>query len=225
MQLIKQKGFTLVEIAIVLVNVGLLIGGVLKGQEMNTNAKLKRIESDNAGIAAAMFSYQDRYTQLPGDDAAAVGRFDVFVGASGTLDGDGNGLIEGNWVGDDAAAAPDYETGLFWKHLRASGLIAGAALDATQPTNAYGGLIGLRDGALEITGHATIFGNIEGPIAKILEGRLDDGAPNGGRVQSFCLSGAAICENSGSATSADDTGNTGDAAYVDDARYDMGFRL
>ena len=43
----KQKGFTLVEIAIVLVIVGLLIGGVLKGQEMITNAKLKRIESDN----------------------------------------------------------------------------------------------------------------------------------------------------------------------------------
>ena len=70
MQLTKQKGFTLVEIAIVLVIVGLLIGGVLKGQEMITNAKLKRIESDNAGIAAAMFSYQDRYTQLPGDDSA-----------------------------------------------------------------------------------------------------------------------------------------------------------
>ncbi len=46
----KQKGFTLVEIAIVLVIVGLLIGGVLKGQEMITNAKLKRIESDNAGL-------------------------------------------------------------------------------------------------------------------------------------------------------------------------------
>ena len=46
MQLTKQKGFTLVEIAIVLVIVGLLIGGVLKGQEMITNAKLKRIESD-----------------------------------------------------------------------------------------------------------------------------------------------------------------------------------
>ena len=61
MQLTKQKGFTLVEIAIVLVIVGLLIGGVLKGQEMITNAKLKRIESDNAGMAAAMFSYQDRY--------------------------------------------------------------------------------------------------------------------------------------------------------------------
>ena len=104
MQLKKQTGFTLVEIAIVLVIVGLLIGGVLKGQEMITNAKLKRMESDNAGIAAAMFSYQDRYLQLPGDDSSATGRFDVYTDATtaggagftvavGEADGDGDGLI------------------------------------------------------------------------------------------------------------------------------------
>ena len=96
MQLKKQTGFTLVEIAIVLVIVGLLIGGVLKGQEMITNAKLKRIESDNAGIAAAMFSYQDRYTQLPGDDSDADSRFDIYSTSSGNV-GNGNGIIEGNW--------------------------------------------------------------------------------------------------------------------------------
>ena len=221
MQLTKQKGFTLVEIAIVLVIVGLLIGGVLKGQEMITNAKLKRIESDNAGIAAAMFSYQDRYTQLPGDDSGASGRFDVLsAGSAATILGDGDGLIAGIWSPAVGAAV---ETAYFWNHLRASGLIAGAPLDATQPTNAYGGLIGIRDGAMEITGHATIFGNIEGPIAKILEGRLDDGVPNGGRVQSFCLSGATCA---GGQTGADiDAVGPGDTAYVDDARYDMGFRL
>ena len=95
MQLTKQKGFTLVEIAIVLVIVGLLIGGVLKGQEMITNAKLKRVESDNAGIAAAMFSYQDRYLQLPGDDSDAGSRFDAYAAPFTTADanGDGDGAI------------------------------------------------------------------------------------------------------------------------------------
>ena len=220
MQLVKQKGFTLVEIAIVLVIVGLLIGGVLKGQEMITNAKLKRIESDNAGIAAAMFSYQDRYTQLPGDDPNADTRFDIFSGASGTLIGNGDGLIDGDWADTDSTQ----ETKVFWKHLRASGLIAGGGLDDVQPTNAYGGLIGVRDSALEITGHVTVFGSIEGPIAKILEVRLDDGDPDGGRVQAFCTSGG-VCEGSGTATDVDDTTGSGDAAYVDDARYDMAFRL
>ena len=218
MQLTKQKGFTLVEIAIVLVIVGLLIGGVLKGQEMITNAKLKRIESDNAGIAAAMFSYQDRYTQLPSDDPSAVGRFDIFTAASGNLDGDGDGLIQGTWVGDAAAAIPAQETAIFWQHLRASGLIAGAGLDPTQPTNAYGGLMGIRDSALGITGHVTVFGNIEGPIAKILEGRLDDGAPDGGRVQGGCTSCATVVDM-------DDPTHVGNTGYVDAERYDMAFRL
>lgn len=213
MQLTKQKGFTLVEIAIVLVIVGLLIGGVLKGQEMITNAKLKRIESDNAGIAAAMFSYQDRYTQLPGDDSGADGRFDIYIGASGTLIGDGDGLIQGLWADPDLTQ----ESKVFWKHLRAAGLIAGGGLDDTQPTNAYGGLMGIRDSALGITGHVTVFGNIEGPIAKILEGRLDDGPPDTGRVQGACTSCAAPIVL--------DTAPAGSAIYVDAERYDMAFRL
>ena len=78
-------------VEIILAAFTMLIGGVLKGQEMITNAKLKRMESDNAGLAAAMFSYQDRYLQLPGDDSAAFGRFDVY--ATDIADGDGNGVV------------------------------------------------------------------------------------------------------------------------------------
>ena len=212
MQLNKQKGFTLVEIAIVLVIVGLLIGGVLKGQEMITNAKLKRIESDNAGIAAAMFSYQDRYPQLPGDDSAADTRFDIYTNCTGNC-GDGDGIITGLWT---PAAAAD-ETAVFWKHLRAAGLIPGGGDDVTQPTNAYGGLIGIRDGALGIAGHVTVFGQIEGPIAKIIESRLDDGAPDGGRMQGACTSCATPINI--------DTAATGSTAYSDAERYDIAFRL
>ena len=228
MQLKKQTGFTLVEIAIVLVIVGLLIGGVLKGQEMITNAKLKRIESDNAGIAAAMFSYQDRYLQLPGDDIGASDRFSAYQ-PSGTPDtkvnGNGDGAIG---LGDDwdlvsttTWVAGTQESLKFFGHLRAAGLVPGGASDSTRPTNAYGGQIGIQDGALEISGHVTIFGKIEGPIAKIIEGRLDDGDPDDGRIQSKKSTStvtAGYMKNDGGT-------NVGATAYLDGDRYDMAFRL
>lgn len=217
----KNKGFTLVEIAIVLVIVGLLIGGVLKGQEMITNAKLKRIESDNAGIAAAMFSYQDRYLQLPGDDSSADDRFDSY--ADPQVNGDGNGTIGAGDDWDDAVTASTTwtagateETLKFFAHLRAAGLIPGGGDDATRPTNAYGGQIGIQDGSLRIAGHVTIFGAIEGPIAKILEGRLDDGEPESGRIQSDTVDAAAGMDQQQDSSIGD---------YTDTLRYNMAFRL
>ena len=230
MQLSRQKGFTLVEIAIVLVIVGLLIGGVLKGQEMITNAKLKRIESDNAGIAAAMFSYQDRYLQLPGDDADAGTRFDFYVGGlDATANGDGNGVIGVGDGWDDAVASGTWadptlgamaageEESKFLGHLRAAGLIPGGnGADPTRPTNAYGGLIGIQSGSLGLAGHVVVFGQIEGTIASILESRLDDGLANDGRIQSNLSDGA---------NGMDDGAVSDGAAYSDDERYDMAFRL
>lgn len=218
----KQKGFTLVEIAIVLVIVGLLIGGVLKGQEMITNAKLKRIESDNAGIAAAIFSYQDRYLQLPGDDNAADTRFDVYATLATAANGNGDGTIG---LGDDwdavtttAWALGTQETLKSFAHLRAAGLVPGGGEDSTRPANAYGGQIGIQDGSLQIAGHVTIFGQIEGPIAKILEGRLDDKKPESGRIQAE-LAATAGGMDAGNASS------VAAAGYTDALRYNLAFRL
>jgi len=212
------KGFTLVEIAIVLVVVGLLIGGVLKGQEMMANAKLKRIESENSGISAAMFSYQDRYRQLPGDDSEVQGRFDIYAALNAAdVNGNGQGTIEGAWDENNITSldsAGGAETEKFFAHLRAAGLIPGGGIDTTRPTNAYGGLIGIQDGALLISGHATVFGQLEGSIVKIIEARLDDANPDSGRIQS------------------DQTGRPMDGGtmslssdYQDALRYNVAFRL
>jgi prepilin-type N-terminal cleavage/methylation domain-containing protein len=78
----SQQGFTLVEIAIVLVIIGLLLGGILKGQEMITQAKIKNVVSDFSGISAAYYGYQDRYRAIPGDDQQAATRWAVAPAAT-----------------------------------------------------------------------------------------------------------------------------------------------
>jgi len=81
----RMQGFTLVEIAIVLVIIGLLLGGILKGQEMITQAKIKNVIADFSGVSAAYHGYQDRYRAIPGDDpngGDALG-LDDHPGASG----------------------------------------------------------------------------------------------------------------------------------------------
>jgi prepilin-type N-terminal cleavage/methylation domain-containing protein len=67
----KAAGFTLIEIAIVLVIIGLLLGGVVKGQEPITSARVRSLIAQQDGIRAAFFGFQDRYRALPGDCAAA----------------------------------------------------------------------------------------------------------------------------------------------------------
>lgn len=215
MRITKQNGFTLVEIALVLVIVGLLIGGVLKGRELIFNTNLKRIERDKAGIAAAMHSYQDRYGQLPGDDDNAKQRFSIYSDgindpAAADINGDNSGTIDGSWNG-----IANSETANFWKHLRALGLIEGTGDVDTQPANSFGGTVGIRHDSLLISGHVVIFGSIDGNIAKILDNRLDDSIPATGLIQSDITS--ALMDG-GVVSSAG-------ANYLDSGIYYMAFRL
>jgi len=175
----KQAGFTLVEIAIVMVIIGLLLGGVLKGQEIITNAKIKNLENDFNGTTAAIYSYQDRYRALPGDDRNA-NRFIQSDGANATP-GDGNGVITGKF--DDPLDTA--ESRLFWLHLRNAGLIAGETTSTQQPTNAFGGITGVATNAnvVNIPGLFVGFTQIPAEIAIILETRADDGEPNSGSIR------------------------------------------
>lgn len=173
----RQSGFTLIEIAIVLVIIGLLLGGILKGQELINSARVKNLASDFRNVPVFIYGYQDKFKSLPGDDLEAVahvGTTSVTPGA-----GDGDGIIEGTW--DSGTAAVPTEAFLFWQHVRLAGLAPGpTALTAPdyQQRNAVGGFIGVQGGAPFTGMSGTYFicsGNILGRFAKQLDTQLDDG--------------------------------------------------
>jgi type II secretory pathway pseudopilin PulG len=189
----KQAGITLVEIAIVLVIIGLLLGGVLKGQEIITNAKIKNLENDFNGITAAIYSYQDRYRALPGDDKRAHTRFPGV-----TQDGNGNGRINGAFndgvTGDVDSGQSTQESRLFWLHLRSASLIKGEPIDPNTgdiflPINAFNGIIGVSSDPAaspkptKMSGIYVGFSQIPLNVAIIIESRSDDNIPNKGSIQ------------------------------------------
>lgn len=175
----QQAGFTLVEIAIVLVIIGLLLGGVLKGQELIENAKIKSITSDMKAVQTAFNGYLDRYKSMPGDETAATMTARGFAGAAGAATAD-NGVLNVTLAqtftnGGDQAA--------FWRALRASGLIVGdptiaADVSAALPKHAGGGLLGVTGDPLGVYGQPGISVCAAGLSAKQAAGvdALIDGA-------------------------------------------------
>lgn len=198
---LKQQGFTLVEIAIVLVIIGLLLGGILKGQEMITQARIKNVINDFNGLTAAYASYQDRYRAIPGDDQGAIARWGgaggqvpALIAASGG-NANGNGLLD-NPAGaayNAPTAANEPETRLFWWHLRIAGFIPGAtavaAQGSAQPNNAFGGLIGSQNGAgagtLGLNGLIVCSAGVPDKVAIAVDTQIDDQASAGGSLRAM----------------------------------------
>jgi prepilin-type N-terminal cleavage/methylation domain-containing protein len=188
----RQSGFTLIEIAIVLVIIGLLLGGILKGQELITGARVRNLISQQDGIKAAFYGFQDRYRAYPGDYTQAT------VNITGaTQNGNGNGRIEA--AGAVVAGSVPQEHILAWEHLSRAGFINGTytwaavASAATNPVNPYNIFLELvYDG---VHGNAAIPGNgvqkhnlktggqIPVEIIAEVDRKIDDGLPYGGTFQ------------------------------------------
>ncbi len=137
-----QRGFTLIEIAIVLVIIGLLLGGVLKGQEMIYNQKIKSTYDSYRQYTAAMYGYQDRYKALPGDDANVLTRGFVATGGVAIVAGNGNGIIQGaGTTCATAAIGAGTEVCQANYHLRLAGFLSGQG--TTAATHPFGGVVNL----------------------------------------------------------------------------------
>jgi prepilin-type N-terminal cleavage/methylation domain-containing protein len=177
----QQSGFTLVEIAIVLVIIGLLLGGVLKGQELITQAKIKNVANDLNGLSAAIYGYQDRYKRFPGDDDGAAARWTSPL----AVKGDGNGQVGNSAVKAilDCSSATSTENCEFWQHLRLAGFIGGDASTKLSPQNAVGGVLQVQNGALGFSGLVMCSTNLPGKIANAIDAQFDDGKPDTGQVR------------------------------------------
>jgi prepilin-type N-terminal cleavage/methylation domain-containing protein len=188
----KQAGFTLVEIAIVLVIIGLLLGGILKGQEMISQARIKNAINDFNGVTVAITSYQDRYRALPGDDANATTRWTTQAPGKGNGDGTIAGAYNANDTsGTGGAPADGKESNLFWQHLRIAGFVPGLTTgtgSGTDPQNAVGGIVGVESAVvgtsgLGFTSLIVCSSNIPDKVAIAIDTQTDDGTSANGQIR------------------------------------------
>ena len=186
----QQSGFTLVEIAIVLVIIGLLLGGILKGQELINSARVKNLANDFRVVPTYIYAFQDKFRALPGDDAQAQNH----VGATAT-NGNGNGVIEGAW---NATTGESFQ---FWQQVRMANLAAGPT-DTADPTyaprNATNGRLGISSATnaqLQIAGMTGTYlvcsSGILGSFVLQLDIQMDDGNPATGSMRAVA-DGAAL---------------------------------
>jgi prepilin-type N-terminal cleavage/methylation domain-containing protein len=197
----RQSGFTLIEIAIVLVIIGLLLGGVLKGQELITSARVRNLVTTQDGVKAAYFGFLDRYRALPGDYSGTNAQANI-PGCTGCFGGNGDGQI----VGAEATHA--------WEHMSKAGFITGSYVSGVAaptpgptntPTNPFGSPVQLifdnvyQDPAPANRHNLKSGNNIPSDILAEVDRKMDDGLATAG-VFRFSIFGGAT--------------NTGDVCFA-----------
>ncbi len=199
-----EAGFTLIEIAIVLVIIGLLLGAVQKGQELINSGKAKAVMADFRNTATMLSAFQDRFRAVPGDDAQAANHLaGATTAASASGQTPGNGNIEGPW---NSTSASD-ESVILWQHLRLANLASGdttapasaSDLNSWLPRNQEGGRIGVQSTQLISNWSGRQFicqDNISGRIAQQVDSNMDDGAPSTGSIRFGVMSGSNLSPTS-----------------------------
>ena len=131
-----EAGFTLVELAIVMIIIGLLIAGVLKGQALITNAQVTAAVAQAKAIDAATTSFKDAYASIPADMPAVPGPAARLPNCTGVCAVAGNG--DGSLTGALPGSAPTLEEQAFFPQLGAAGLLTGVNATAAACTGVWG---------------------------------------------------------------------------------------
>lgn len=200
-------GFTLIEVALVLVILGLLIGGILRGQELINSARARNIIDQKSSIQTAIVAFSNRYKSTPGDLTAAQS---AFIGGNilASTAGAGNGIITLN-------AGATNESVLVFQNLSATGFLActacmtvtgnGAGNSSNSPTNPYGSFLQFgtvpasADGVSWLDRQAvlpaarnvlTTGAQIPDQILLEIDIKSDDGAPHTGLFRQSTTGGA-----------------------------------
>lgn len=217
----EEKGFTLVELAVVMIIIGLLIGGILKGQEMIANAQITSTVAQAKAIDAASSTFRDQYDAFPGDMVNATAR--LAGCAAPCVNGNGNSKL-----GGAVGTVPAAETLAFFPMLRLANLLsgydgtAGVAFGQALPSASVGGgyTVGYVDATVAPTGFAAAnlrqghyivltgtptavvgvgTGKINPSQAARIDRKMDDGQATSGsvvldNVNAACLLGTAYAE-------------------------------
>ena len=205
-----QQGWTLLEIVLLILIVGLILAGVMKGQEMITSAKVKRIAGQLDEIRASYLGFEDRFKALPGDYAGVDLAFEC---AGSCLHGNGDGRIRADSTPSNGSQV--HEDLLVWTHLSQSGFLKGnyrmvdgeaLATETNSPKSPFSVYMQIDfDGQYGLNGSGAPRHNLKSgaqvpiEVAAELDRKTDDGKPYKGAVQfsTFNANGAASPEEGG----------------------------
>lgn len=205
----NHEGFTLVEISIVMIIIGLLIGGTFGGMKLIENMQINSTVQMLNSIESAAITFKDTYGRLPGDMPNTAARLPNCTVAPCATGGNGDRRLDAS-LAMQAAITDTSERFTFWHHLQAAGITSLGIKNTTdmnfgegQPETALG--IGLRmtywsgnhwsmmtNTIANATAYAPEDLMLNGQILRALETKMDDGKPQMGRIWTYshCYSGA-----------------------------------